>query len=133
MPKVVERGWHGRICADSWVYLLSCVVDGQPYAPLAWVAFFVSLPPFLSLSLAPQSGDYGYDYFEAVAVNQTDGSIVLAGEFDDSYSLDDFGVVKLDADGLLVWTYQVRFRQQSRPIAIEVLGRILRAEETSPT
>lgn len=42
--------------------------------------------------------------FNAAVIDQQDASIVLAGHKD--Y---DFHVVKLDAEGLFLWQYEVRF------------------------
>ncbi len=41
--------------------------------------------------------------FWDVAVNQLDGSVVLAGDYND-----DFYVTKLDAQGTLEWSFQVK-------------------------
>lgn len=48
------------------------------------------------------------DAFDAVAMNQEDGSVVLAGEMSLDSKDDDFSVVALDAEGLLLWEFQVK-------------------------
>jgi len=51
------------------------------------------------------------DDFYGIAVEQ-DGSVILAGDIDD-----DFYVTKLDAKGVVEWSFQVRFTTGSRGIA----------------
>lgn len=41
-------------------------------------------------------------------MNQEDGSVVLAGEMSLDSKDDDFSVVALDAEGLLLWEFQVK-------------------------
>ncbi len=58
--------------------------------------------------LSSQAGGEGDDNFDGLSVGQLDGSIVLAGQTDGGLITDvDFSIVKLDADGLLLWKFQV--------------------------
>lgn len=62
------------------------------------------------LLLALQNGGEGDDNFDSLSVNQLDGSIVLAGQTDGGLITDiDFSIVKLDAEGLLLWEFQVTY------------------------
>lgn len=71
-------------------------------APSSWVYRLVA--HCLSSSRSPKigTGD-ALDDFYGIAVQQ-DGSVILAGDIDD-----DFYVTKLDAEGVVEWSFQVRF------------------------
>lgn len=66
-----------------------------------------SLP--LPLPLILQNGGEGYDSIEAIVMDQQDGSVILAGAVDAGVTDYDFSIIKLDADGLLLWEYEVNF------------------------
>lgn len=55
-----------------------------------------------------QGGGEQYDSFASAAMEQ-DGSVILAG-----YSSSACGTVKLDADGNVLWTWQVQCQLSSR-------------------
>jgi len=62
----------------------------------------------LPLHLSRQNGGEGDDQFDNLSVNQLDGSIVLTGQSDGGLITDaEFSIVKLDAEGLPLWEYQV--------------------------
>lgn len=56
-----------------------------------------------------QDGTAGVDSFRAAAVDQEDGSVVLAGTSSSNVTDDlDFFVGKLDAEGTVLWRFQVK-------------------------
>lgn len=67
-----------------------------------------------------QNGTAEFDYFTAVAVDQQDGSVVLAGVWNRSSI-----VMKVDAEGTFLWETQVNVIDLRAPPSHQVWGTIL--------
>lgn len=79
-----------------------------------WLALLDHPSPAVMLYPCLQNGTAGFDVFNAATVDRQDGSAVLAGQVselgrrsDASTNIRDFAVLKIDAEGTVLWEFQV--------------------------